>query len=80
MQLSLSGFPVGLRLAHRLSCIQNIFIFTDFAQQCLNTIAYDDSPTPSPLLREWARAKLVCSTWKDAFVTAGDVSVVPVLC
>ena len=34
-----------------------------------------DSWTPTPLLREWAKATLACSEWKDALVVAASVSI-----
>jgi hypothetical protein len=34
-----------------------------------------NSPTPAPLLREWARATLVRCSWNDASVAAASVSI-----
>ena len=31
--------------------------------------------TPTPLLREWAKAKLTHVSWKDAFLSADSVSI-----
>ena len=33
------------------------------------------SPTPTPLLREWAKATLARGSWKDALVAATGVSI-----
>jgi hypothetical protein len=34
-----------------------------------------NSPTPTPLLREWANATLASRSWKDALVTAANVRI-----
>ena len=62
----------------------------DFTQQCLSTFESDGDAvstptqdttgatvhaTPTPLLREWAKAKLAHDTWKDALLSAVGVSI-----
>jgi hypothetical protein len=34
-----------------------------------------DSPIPTPLVREWAKASLASGLWKDAMVAAVSVSI-----
>ena len=63
-------FPVPLLCIERFA--------TDFLQRCLSTpeTSVDTAfHSPSPLLREWAKAKLKSGSWKDALVAALNVSV-----
>ena len=53
---------------------------TDFLQRCLSTPERSDdtilhSPSPTPLLREWAKSKLAGGSWRDALVAAVNVSI-----
>jgi tetratricopeptide (TPR) repeat protein len=52
----------------------------DFLQRCLSTPESSvgttlNSPSPTPLLREWAQSKLTGGSWRDALVTALNVSI-----
>ena len=53
---------------------------TDFSQRCLSTAESSADtilhpPSPTPLLKEWARSKLAGDSWSDALVGAVNVSV-----
>ena len=59
-------------------CIRHVA--TDFLQRCLSTpeSSVDTSPntpTPTPLLRQWAKLKLTGGSWTDALVAALTVSI-----
>ena len=61
-----------------LTCIR--YLAVDFLQRCLSTpeSGVDTtlrSPSPTPLLREWARSKLTGSSWREALVAALNVSI-----
>ena len=49
---------------------------TDFLQRCLCTpeSSIDATPSPVPILREWAKSKLTGGPWRDALVAALNVS------
>ena len=49
---------------------------SDFTHQRLSALGSDgDSPIPTPLLREWAKAKLTRDLWRDALLSAAGVSI-----
>ena len=54
-------------------------LFPDFMQWCLSTPNHNvdavSATSPTPLLREWAKAKLTSSTWRDALDLAVSVSI-----
>ena len=56
---------------------------TDFLQRCLSTAESSDttlhSPSPTLLLREWAKLTLTGSSWRNALVGAVNVSIYFVL-
>ena len=59
-------------------CIQ--YFSTDFLQRCLSTPESSadttlHSQSTSPLLREWAKSKLTCGSWRDALAAALNVSI-----
>ena len=59
-------------------CYKFKFFSSDFTQRCLSAPgvhATPDSPTPTPLLREWGKATLRSREWKDALVVAASVSI-----
>ena len=61
-----------------LLCIQRFA--TDFLQRYLSTIKSSvdttlDSPPPTPLLRQWAKSKLTGGSWRDALLSALNVSI-----
>ena len=75
-------------LATCVPCIQNFS--ADFTHQCLSapesngdaaSTPTEDAnmvtvhATPTPLLREWAKAKLAHYSWKEALFSAVDVSI-----
>ena len=70
-------FSVSSFSIHFSACIQHFLL--DFMQQRLSTPNHNAdavSATPStPLLREWAKAKLTNGTWKDALDLAISVSI-----
>jgi hypothetical protein len=52
---------------------------TDFLERCLSTPESGvdttlHSPSPTPLLRKWAKSKLIGGSWRDALVAAVNVS------
>jgi hypothetical protein len=52
---------------------------TDFLERCLSTPESGvdttlHSPPPTPLLRKWAKSKLMGGSWRDALVAAVNVS------
>ena len=59
-------------------CIRHVA--TDLLQRCLSAPESSvhrtpHSPTPTPLLREWAKSNLTGGSWTDALVAVLDVSV-----
>jgi hypothetical protein len=53
---------------------------TDFLERCLSTPESSvdtthHSPFPTPLLREWAKSKLIGGSWRDALVATLNVSI-----
>ena len=60
----------------RLSSYVQVFL-SDFTHRCLSAPegGTPNSPTPTPLLREWAKATLAGRSWKDALVVSASVSV-----
>ena len=75
---------VSGKLCYRgpVTCIQYLAI--EFLRQCLSTpeTGVDTtlhSPSPTLLLREWAKSKLTGSSWREALVTALNV-VSPLFC
>ena len=67
-------------------CLPSIRPFwSDFTHQCLSAPGSDgnaptphaslNSPTPTSLLREWAKAKLIRYSWSDALLSADSVSI-----
>ena len=69
-----------------LVCLPYIQPFwSDFTHRCLSASRSDDdaptpraaldSPTATPLLREWTKATLARHSWKDALATAASVSI-----
>ena len=77
----------GELIPYLSTCIQNLS--ADFTHQCLSVTKCDgdvvSTPTEEgnmvtvhvlpPLLREWAKAKLAHYSWKDALLSAADVSI-----
>jgi hypothetical protein len=65
-----------------LPCIQPFW--SDFIHRCLSIPRSDvdaptphatlNSPAPTPLLREWAKAKLTHDLWRDALLSVASVS------
>lgn len=59
------------------SCIQAYL--SDFIRQCLSTPLTENSDdgmsTYTPLLKVWAKAISANGSWRDALISAGDVSV-----
>ena len=57
-----------------------LYFATDFLRRCLSTPkgngdrTGDQSPSPTPLLREWAKSELTASSWKDALIASLNVS------
>ena len=82
MEQSSNGSRVSSRLAYLWPLISPFV--SDFTQCYLSTPESDDHnlltttlPTnvTTPLLREWAKATLASRSWRNALVTAVDVSI-----
>ena len=66
-----------------LLCIE--YFGTDFLQRCLSTPETGVDTTlhslsPTPLLREWAKLKLIGGSWREALAAAVNVSISLVRC
>ena len=78
----------GELILYLCTCIQNLS--AGFTHQCLSVTECDGDvvstpteegnmvtvhATPTPLLREWAKAKLAHNSWQDALLSAVHVSI-----
>jgi hypothetical protein len=66
----------GNFMFYLLSAIYIECFWSDFTHRRLSALRSDgDSPIPTPLIREWAKATLARTSWKDALVAVAGVSI-----
>ena len=61
----------------RLFLAANPTLTVDFMQRCLSTPESSNivsDPSPTPLLRAWAKLRLTTGSWEDAMIAAANVS------